>query len=96
MSYMVQLKCPFCAAIEDDDFECLDVQTIDKRRCDTCNKPYHYLIYECRHCAHETVVTWAQPVSPTTLGLVTCESCGRVNDNGDEFQRDYSHSRTEH
>lgn len=78
------LACPHCGFENKDPWEVLDQGCIDEMHCEQCRKPFAFALMECDHCGTEKGFTWPHRPADETLGLLNCESCGRMYRQPDE------------
>ncbi len=73
----LQIECPHCGRIEDDDYESIDSDLLIDSRCSGCGQAYAIAVMECSECGAECLFAWMQAPSAKRFAALRCESCSR-------------------
>jgi transcription elongation factor Elf1 len=89
---VLQVSCPHCNAVEDDDLEVLESNRPLQLRCGLCSQAFSMLIRECALCSQETVHTWRDAQSNrSALDCTTCSLCMKLPRSHEPASTLYAH-----
>jgi transcription elongation factor Elf1 len=74
---MLRIICPHCSNTEEDSFEVLDANEVHAIKCGLCLLKFSSMIFDCRYCEHEDVLTWKMKPSDEGVSRLMCVNCGR-------------------
>jgi transcription elongation factor Elf1 len=73
----LQVECPHCSHVEDDEFELLDQDQVQGMHCANCGHDFYFVIMECAGCGTECVFSWMRRPESARFEHLTCASCGQ-------------------
>lgn len=76
-SCSLQVECPHCGHLEDDEWESLDNDQLHQVRCANCGHTFHIGIAECTVCGNESVFSWASRPMSDWMSRQRCTGCSR-------------------
>ena len=73
----LQIECPHCGQVEDDEYESIDSNLLIDAHCSGCGQAYAIAVMECSACGAECLFGWMRLPSPTQYAELRCASCSR-------------------
>lgn len=87
----LQIECPHCGRVEDDEYELLDGNLLIDARCCGCRQTYTLAVMECSACSTETLFGWTQPPSAKRFAELRCANCSRSYHDHETFPASTTH-----
>lgn len=72
---VLQIECPHCGLVEEDDYELLAGNVTVEVRCCGCNRTYTAAVMQCTKCDGESVFCWSQPPAGERFARLRCTIC---------------------
>jgi transcription elongation factor Elf1 len=88
---LLQLRCPRCEHLHEDDYESIDGDVIGEMRCEACGTNFGFVVALCPGCEAETAFTWRATASPPVYRNWACTRC-RMAPNKHETNDLHSHA----
>ena len=73
----LQVECPHCGHVEDDEYESLDSDRLLDLSCADCGGSFHAAILQCRACAAESLFSWMQRPAYGQFEHLRCGACSQ-------------------
>lgn len=71
----LQVACPHCGNVEDDEYECLDSDRLLDLSCAACGQLFYVAIMQCQACAAESLSSWMRRPSSEQFEHLRCAAC---------------------
>lgn len=71
------IQCRHCGAVEDDDYEVVEENTVHSLRCAGCGSVTHIAVFDCSACGAETLFQWGSPPASEDIRDLLCAACER-------------------
>lgn len=88
----LQIECPHCGQVEDDDYESIDSNLLIDVRCSECRRTYAIAVMECSQCCAECLFAWMQRPSPVRFAELRCQNCSHGYDNHETLSTSTTHT----
>jgi hypothetical protein len=73
----VQVECPHCGHVEDDEYECLESDRLLDLRCPACGRSFYLALMQCQACAAESLSSWMRRPSSERFEHLRCLACSQ-------------------
>lgn len=73
----LSVECPHCRHTEVDDFEVVELDSLQAMRCAECGADFHVAVMECPSCGAECLFTWTHEPAAAAIDHLTCPECKR-------------------
>jgi hypothetical protein len=71
----LQLRCPRCEHLNDDEYEALNCDVVGEMGCEACGATFGYVVALCPACEGETAFTWRNLGSAPAYKTWHCACC---------------------
>ena len=72
----MNIICPHCSLVNEDELEVCNSGTATAMHCERCSENYFFLLCDCDRCGAETSISWAHEPNGASVDALTCCKCG--------------------